>query len=71
MLIGVTTMFRNRNAAYGLVLIWAYGGIWLKHTSDSGFSGQYTRVIYTALLCILIYAVAEVYLIMKAEKVNR
>jgi hypothetical protein len=71
MLIGVATMLRIRNTAYGLVLIWAYGGIWLKHTSDSGFSGQYTRVIYTALLCILIYAAAEVYLMMKAEKVSR
>jgi len=68
MLIGVTTMFRNRNAAYGLVLIWAYGGIWLKHTSGNGFSGQYTAVIYTVLLCIVVYAASEIYLFLKQSK---
>ena len=68
MLIGVATMLRNRSAAYGLVLIWAYGGIWLKHTSEDGFSGQYGAVNTTVLLCITIYVASEGYLLFKAKK---
>jgi hypothetical protein len=71
MLIGVATMVRNRSIAYGLVLIWAYGGIWLKHTSASGFSGRYSQVIATTLVCIAIYAAAEGYLLFNARKTAR
>lgn len=68
MLIGLVTMLRNRNGAYGLVLIWAYSGILLKHISATGFSGQYTAVIYTALFCILFYIAGEVWLLRKFRK---
>lgn len=68
MLIGVSTMLRNKNAAYGLVLLWAYGGIWLKHTSASGFAGQYTQVILTVLLCMAVYAASAAYLLRNSRK---
>ena len=34
--IGTVTMLRNRDIAYGLVLIWAYPGILLRQTSADG-----------------------------------
>lgn len=71
MLIGTATTLRNRSAAYGLVLIWAYGGIWLKHSSESGFAGQYPSVIGTTLLCIGIFAASQVYLFFKARKAEQ
>jgi hypothetical protein len=40
--IGTVTTIRFKNIAYGLVLIWAYAGILIKHTSASGFANQYS-----------------------------
>ena len=38
-LIGTATLLRFESIAYGLVLVWAYAGILIKHTSASGFFG--------------------------------
>jgi len=62
MLIGAATAIRNRDIAYGLVIIWAYAGIYIKHTSESGFSGQYPIVIYTVVVCIAALLAALVYI---------
>lgn len=51
-LVGIIAQLRNRDIAYGLVLIWAYFGIWLKHSSSGGFAGRYPAVILTALACM-------------------
>jgi hypothetical protein len=61
-LIGTLVMLRNRDIAYGLVLIWAYIGIVIKHTSADGFAGQYTEVIVTTALCLVAFVVAEFFL---------
>lgn len=55
-LIGVLRMIKDKNVAYGLVLIWAYLGILLKHLSSDGFDGQYQSIIITVILCLLIFA---------------
>lgn len=55
-LIGVLRMSRDKNIAYGLVLVWAYLGILLKHLSSSGFDGQYPSVITTVVLCLVFFA---------------
>lgn len=68
MLIGTLTMLRNRDFAYGLVLIWAYLGIVIKHTSASGFANQYPMVFITAAVCIGIFVAAEVKLILGRKK---
>lgn len=57
--IGTATMLRNRDIAYGLVLIWAYIGIVIKHTSDDGFAGTYPAVITTTLACLAVFAASE------------
>ncbi|MFT4309414.1 MAG: tryptophan-rich sensory protein [Candidatus Woesearchaeota archaeon] len=56
--IGLTTMFRIRSIAYGMVLIWAYTGIVLKHASEAGFGGEYPLIIITASLSIIIFIIA-------------
>ncbi|MDD2370452.1 MAG: tryptophan-rich sensory protein [Firmicutes bacterium] len=63
LLIGGFTMVKNKDVAYGLVLIWAYIGIFIKHTSIYGFSSIYPAVIVTVIICIVVFVLAELYLI--------
>ena len=56
--IGTAVILRDRDIAYGLVLVWAYLGIWIKHTSVSGFQGGYPAVIVTAIVGIAAFIVA-------------
>ncbi len=53
--IGVLRLRKDKNIAYGLVLIWAYLGILLKHVSASGFGGQYPSVIATVMVCLFLF----------------
>lgn len=57
MAIGTVTMLRNRDIAYGLVLIWAYLGILLRQTSD--FDGRYTVIVAAVLASLVVYLLAE------------
>ncbi|MFW6378770.1 MAG: hypothetical protein ACOCZV_01995, partial [Nanoarchaeota archaeon] len=41
----------------GLVFIWAYLGILLKHLSPDGFAGQYPSVIVTVIICLILFGV--------------
>lgn len=61
------TTIRFKNIAYGLVPVWAYFGIWIKHTSINGFNYMYPQVINTVLLCILILLGVNFYLIFKKK----
>ncbi len=56
-------MIRDRDVAYGLVIVWAYAGIWIKHASANEFAGQYPAVISAVTVCILLLLVAEAYLL--------
>jgi hypothetical protein len=56
LLIGILRMNKDKNIAYGLVLIWAYLGILLKHVSADGFAGQYTGVIATVVISLIVFA---------------
>lgn len=58
MAIGTVTMLRNRDAAYGLVLLWAFAGILLRQTSDLG--GRYPAIIAAVVVSLLVFVVAEV-----------
>ncbi len=57
-IIGILTALRNRDIPYALVLIWAYFGILSKHLSGNAFSGQYTGIIVTSIVCMALYAVS-------------
>jgi cell division protein FtsW (lipid II flippase) len=59
MAIGTVTMVRNRDMAYGLVLIWAFIGILIRQTSADGFAGRYPAIIAAVIASLVIYAAAE------------
>ena len=61
--IGIARMTRDRDIAYGLVIIWAYAGILNKHISPAEFAGQYPAVIITAIIGIIMLVVAKVFLV--------
>jgi hypothetical protein len=58
-----TVVYRNRDIAYGLVIVWAYIGIVIKHMTEApvGFGGQYGDVIAVVSLSIVIMSVLLIY----------
>ena len=58
--IGIARMRRDKDIAYGLVILWAYAGILNKHISPAGFAGQYSVVIIFAIISIIILVLAKV-----------
>jgi hypothetical protein len=70
LIIGIATILRNRDFAYGLVIIWAYAGILIKHTSEIGFANQYMQVITTVVVCIVLLIIADTYVFSKVRKMN-
>lgn len=53
---GLTTI-KQKNLAYGLVPLWAYFGIYLKHTSPLYFASSYPLIINTVLFCLFVFAI--------------
>ncbi|MCF7795709.1 tryptophan-rich sensory protein [Patescibacteria group bacterium] len=66
--IGVLRLFKDKRYSYGLVFIWAYTGILIKHISSSGFAGRYMQVIITTSICILVFLISEIILYIKSRK---
>ena len=67
-MIGITTMFTFRDMAYGLVLIWAYGGILYKHITPDGFDQAYIFVIIAVAVCISFFILVEGYLFISTKR---
>ncbi|GKV64048.1 MULTISPECIES: TspO/MBR family protein [unclassified Sporosarcina] len=63
--IGILAILRLKDIAYGLVLIWAYYGIYSKHISISGFHGEYPAIITTILICLALIALSIVFIAFK------
>ncbi|MGD9618703.1 MAG: tryptophan-rich sensory protein [Mycolicibacterium sp.] len=63
MAIGTVTTLRNRDLAYGLVLIWAFVGILIRQTSSDGLDGRYPVVIATVVVSLLVFVAAEIVLL--------
>lgn len=68
-LIGIIRGLKDRNIPYLLVFVWAYFGIWFKHNSLDGFSGEYPVIINTALFAIALFVLNIVYLAIRKKKV--
>ncbi len=62
LIIGAANGVKKQDVAYALVLIWAYTGILIKHTAAGGFSGNYTEVVSTVTICIIILIVVTIYI---------
>ncbi len=69
-IIGIIRMFYDKNIPYGLVFIWAYLGILIKHTSINGWNNEYLLVIITTVLAILAFIISELILIVKNKKLT-
>lgn len=67
-MIGIGTILINRDIPYGLVIIWAYVGIVIKHISKDGFAGQYPAIISTLAICIAISTLAIVFTLIATRK---
>jgi hypothetical protein len=67
-LIGLRRMLKNQDMVYGLVFIWAYLGIWLKHTLPQELGGQYPSVITTVIICSALFLIAQGFLGYKKYK---
>lgn len=67
-LIATATIILNRDLAYGLVIIWAYTGILIKHSSTSGFNGQHPSVISAVSICIAFLVIVEIYTLITQNK---
>ena len=63
LIIGIATIISNRDLAYGLVFIWAYAGILIRHTSAEGFAGQYPEVINTVIISLGLLLLVHLYVI--------
>jgi hypothetical protein len=60
MVIGTVTMLRNRDVAYGLVLIWAFAGILIRQISSAGLAGKYPAIIAAVVLALTVCLIGEV-----------
>lgn len=67
-LIAITTILKNRDFFYGLVIIWAYVGIYIKHTSPSGYNGEHLSIITTVVVCLVFLVLSELYMLFVNKK---
>ena len=72
LLIAVITTLKYRDTAYGLVIVWAYIGILIKHLTakplPDGFNSQYPAVIATVIVSLVVLVVTLIYTQLKAKK---
>ncbi len=67
-LIGNGVILRHKDMAYGLVLVWAYIGILIKHLSNYGFAGEYPSVIVATSFCIVVILLDITYMLLSKHK---
>ncbi len=68
MAVGTLTLVRNRDVAYGLVLIWAFAGILLRQVSSGGLDGRFPGIIAAAIASLVVFVVAEAWVLSTAGK---
>ncbi|MFP4186996.1 MAG: tryptophan-rich sensory protein [Acholeplasmataceae bacterium] len=61
LVIGMLVLFRERNVAYGLVFIWAYVGILVKHLSSTGWDRAYPSAIVVLIICLAVLSITTGY----------
>ena len=71
LLISVVTTLKHRDVAYGLVIVWAYIGILIKHLMDKplpdGFNSQYPAVIVTVVISLVVLVATIIFSQLKAK----
>ena len=66
LVIGLAAAFYYQCSSYGLVIIWAYAGIVIKHSDAAGFGGQYPAVRMAALAGIAMMSIAVIYILLRS-----
>lgn len=61
-------VLKNRDIFYGMVIIWAYIGIYVKHISEGGWNGEYPLVSTMAIVSVVLLFVVIIYTIFKKKK---
>lgn len=59
------TVWKQKDRAFGMVVVGAYIGILIKHLGPSGYNGEYTGVILTVSASVVLLAVSVVFLAKK------
>lgn len=68
LVIASLTILRNIDIAYGLVVIWAYIGIYIKHISVDGWKSQHSSIIFITVASIVILSMVEIYTLFNLKK---
>jgi len=68
LVIGFITTYKYKLMGYGLVVIWAYVGILIRHISKLGFNVLYPEVIAATVFSILIMIILETVLLISVIK---
>ena len=68
---GLRAILRYDHIAFGMVFIWAYLGIQVKHVSADGFSGSYPRIIGVVVFSLILLIAAEIRALMDKSKKRR
>ena len=68
LIISSLTIYKNRDVAYGLVTIWAYAGIYIKHMSADGWNGEFSTIVFTTVASIVILVMVEIYTLFNLKK---
>lgn len=71
LIIASLTIIRNKDLAYGLPVIWAYIGIYIKHISPKGWDAQYSSIIFVTVASIVLLAITEIYVLVNLRKRNK
>ena len=66
--IGIARTIKDKNIFYGSVLIWAYLGILIKHTSINEFNSEYPMIIGTVGVCLASFLVVNGLILFKKNK---
>lgn len=68
MAIGTLTLVRNRDVAYGLVLIWAFAGILLRQLSAADLDGRYPGIITAVVVALAVFVVAVLWTLRQGSR---
>lgn len=69
--ISIATIWKNKDIAYGLVILWAYAGILNKHLMATGFAGKYPEIIATVAISMAVILIIVVVSGIKLERTRK
>lgn len=68
-IIAAVRALKDKNIFYALVPVWAYIGIYIKHTSEVGFNNMYPQVISSIVISLTVLLVLNGYLLISKKAI--